>query len=60
MVGTVKPEAPAERQLILSIVAEPPSGNAKTMPEFALRVRRLTGQLDAELDDLDKINMLVE
>jgi len=41
----------AERQLIFSIVAEPPSGNAKTMQEFARRVGRLTGELDADPDD---------
>jgi len=37
----------AERQLIFSIVAEPPSGNAKTMQEFALRTEMRTFQLDA-------------
>jgi len=41
---------PAERQLIFSIVAEPPSGNAKTIQEFALRVAQLTGLIDAESD----------
>ena len=41
---------PAERQLIFAIVAEPPSGKTKTLQEFARRVGRLTGQIDAEAD----------